>query len=118
VTDATPDPLTDATTPAPDEGPEFVVTPTLRAFGELVARVEHLEADSPALPAEGDDDAAEDAATDARLARHRAEIEAVKTTLNALIEYLTVPGANLPAAIPPAPVATPAAADPTSGVTP
>lgn len=116
MTDATPDPLTDEPTSAPDEGPEFVVTPTLRAFTELVERVDHLEASAPALD---DDDTDPDEATQARLTRHRTEIEQIKTTINALIRYVTSPGSPAPQPIPPAPVAAaPAAPAPTPGVTP
>jgi hypothetical protein len=120
VTDATTDQLTDETTPAPDEGPEYVVTPTLRGFSELVARVEHLEASSEAI---GDDttdpdEQTGDALTQARLTRHRGEIERIKVTLNAIIEYLTVPNAQLPAAIPAAPVAAPVTAAPAAAATP
>lgn len=115
MTDATPDTLTDETTPAGDEGPEYVVTPTLRAFGELVTRVEQLEANSPALGSE--DDEADDALTQARLTRHRTEIEAIKRAINSLIDYLGTSDAPLPVAIPAAPVAAPATTDPT-GVTP
>lgn len=115
MTDETPDPLTDETTPAPDEGPEYVVTPTLRAFGELVSRVEDLEADTAAHAGEDDEDDAEDAATAGRLDRHRAEIEAIKRTLNALIEYIVVPGSPAPTPLQPAPTAETTATDTTTG---
>lgn len=115
MTDATPDPQPDETTPAEDQGPEYVVTPTLRAFGELVDRVEHLEGNSPAIDDADEDD---DALTQARLTRHRGEIEQIKRTLNSLIQYLGTSDAPLPVTIPAAPVAAPATTDPTPGVTP
>jgi hypothetical protein len=94
VTDATPDPLLDETTPADGAGPEYVVTPTLRAFGELHARVEHLEASSPAVDETGEED--DDTLTAERLGRHRAELEQIKRTVNSLIEYLGTSDAQLP----------------------
>jgi hypothetical protein len=69
--------LTDETTPAGDEGPEYVVTPTLRAFGELVTRVEQLEANSP-RDRQTTTTRTDDALTQARLTRHRGEIEQIK----------------------------------------
>lgn len=115
MTDATCDPLTDETTPAPDEGPDYVVTPTLRAFGELVGRVEHLEADAPAHPADDADEDDEELLTQQRLTRHRSEIEEIKRVLNGVIEYLAVPGAAIPTPIPPAPAAAAATPATTPG---
>lgn len=112
MTDETPDPTP---APTPDEGPEFVVTPTLRAFREIVERIEHLESHAPAID---EDDAADEQAGGAdltlvheRLTRHRGEIEAIKRAVNGLIRFVQGE-APIPAEIPAATVAAPPAPTP------
>lgn len=112
MTDETTDPQTDETT----DGAPYGVVPLLPAWKELVGRVEHLEASAPAEhPDDEPDEDDDEAATQARLSRHRGEIEEIKRTLNGVIEFLTVPGVDLPNQIPAAPVATTATPTSTPG---